>query len=136
MRSCPGAPGVVVHQRARRHWGRARGSSDVDEVLETAEPVVMRLGGGAVAEKLRSHEQRSVWAGRWTPMSRGTLVPGRMRGHRVLVALVVDVLVAVVIVVVGVLHTWIHGVAPRSVVGARTAARPGGVDDGLGLSPA
>ena len=100
----------------------------------------MRLGGGAVAEKLRSHEQRGVWAGRWTPMSRGTLVPGRVRGHCVLVALVVDVLVAVVIagvvVVLGVLHTWIHGVAPRSVVGARTAARPGGVDDGLGLSPA
>ena len=133
MRGCPGAPGVVVHQRARRHWGRARGSSDVDEVLETAEPVVMRLGSGAVAEKLRSHEQRGVWAGRWTPMSRGTLVPGRMRGHRVLVALVVD---AGVIVVVGVLHMWIHGVAPRSVVGARTAARPGGVDGGLGLSPA
>jgi hypothetical protein len=63
-----------------------------------------------------------------------------MRGLSVPVALVVDVLVVVVVagvvVVLGVLHTWLHGVAPRGAVGARTAARPGGVDDGLGLSPA
>ena len=140
MRGCPSAPRVVVHQRARCHWGCARCSRDVDEVLETAQPVVVRLGGGAVAEELRGHEQRSVWARRWTPLSGGALAPGRVRGLSVLVVLVVDVLVvavvAAVVVVLGVLHAWLHGVAPRSAVGAGTAAWPGGVDDGLGLSSA
>jgi hypothetical protein len=63
-----------------------------------------------------------------------------MRGLSVLAVPVVDVFVVVVVVVVvtilGVLHTRLCGVAPRSAVGARTATRVGGVGSGLGGSPA
>jgi len=63
-----------------------------------------------------------------------------VRGLSVLVVLAVDVLVAAavaaVVVVLGVLHAGLHGVAPRSAVGAGATAWPGGVDDRLGLSSA
>ena len=116
MRGGSSAPGVVVHQRARRRWSCARCSRDVDEVLETAEPVVVRFGGGAVAEELRGHEQRGVRTGRWMPKSGGAVALGRMRGLSVLAVPVVDVFVEAVVVVavlvLGVLHTRLSGVAP------------------------
>ena len=136
MRGGACAPGVVVHQGARRCWNRARRSHDVDEVLETAKPVVVRFGGGAVAEELYCHEQRSVWAGRRASKRGRALAPRRMRGLSVLAVLVVDVFVVAVVLILGVLHAWLRSIAPRSAVGARTAAWPGGVDDGLGLSSA
>ena len=140
MRGGSSAPGVVVHQRARRRWSSTRCRRNVDEVLEAAEPVVVRLSCRAVAEEFRGHEQRGVWAGRWTPKSGGTVALGRMRGLSVLAVPVVDVFVEAVIVVavivLGVLHTRLSGVAPRSAAGARTAAGVGGVGSGLGGSPA
>ena len=136
MRGGSSAHGVVVHQRARRRRSCARCSRDVDEVLEAAEPVVMRLSCGAVAEELRGHEQRGVWAGRWTPKSGGALALGRMRGLSVLAVPVVDVFVVAVIVVavivLGVLHARLNSVAPRGAAGTGTAAGVGGVGSGLG----
>ena len=140
MRGSPCASGVVVHQRARRRRSCAWRRRDVDEVLEEFEPVVVRFGGGAVAEELRGHEQRGVWAGRWAPKSGGAVALGRMRGLSVLAVPVVDVfveaVVVVAVVVLGVLHTRFSGVAPRGAAGTGTAARVGGVGSGLGGGPA
>ena len=135
---CGGActPGVVVHQRVRRRRSCVWRRRDVDEVLEASEPVVVRFGGGAVAEELCCHEQRSVWAGRRASKRGRALAPRWMRGLSVLAVLVVDVFVVAVVLILGVLHAWLRSSAPRSAVGARTAAWPGGADDGLGLSSA
>ena len=57
---------AAAEVRHARSFLRVR---DVDEVLEAAEPVVVRFGGGAVAEGLGGHEQRGVRTGCWTPKS-------------------------------------------------------------------
>ena len=140
MRGGSSASGVVVHQRARRRRSSARCRRNVDEVLKAAEPVVVRLSCGTVAEEFRGHEQRGVWAGRWTPKSGGAVALGRMRGLSVLAVPVVDVfveaVVVVAVIVLGVLHTRLSGVAPRGAAGTGTAARVGGVGSGLGGCPA
>ena len=65
---------------------------------------------------------------------------GRMRGLSVLAVPVVDVfveaVVVVAVIVLGVLHTRFSGVTPRGAAGTGTAARVGGVGNGLGGCPA
>ena len=140
MRGRSRAYGFVVHQRARRRRSCARCRRNVDEVLEAAEPVVVRLSHGAVAEELHGHEQRGVWSGRWTPKSGGAVALGRMRALSVLAVPVVDVfveaVVVVAVIVLGVLHARLSGVAPRGAAGTGTAAGVGGVGSGLGGGPA